>query len=68
MKMYPTRFEIVDAGDALGKVEMFDEMCATVSIRDCAFTLESWREFSSLVEDALIKMDLESTETPMREE
>jgi len=60
MKMYPTTMEITNDDNTLAATLVtFDEYTATVRIVECLHTEESWRELSTLIENAFQKLELE---------
>ena len=42
--------------EVAAKVECFDEACSSVTITDSAHTVESWRELSAKIEEALLQI------------
>lgn len=57
LKVYPTRFEAYEAGDAVFQVEAFDESAATVKI-DTVLNVEKWDEIAPLIRQCLVDMEL----------
>jgi len=60
MKAIPVRFEIMDAGSVVGRVDMFDEHSAVVEIIEPCHGIESWEEFSAEVVRAMRDMGLDA--------
>lgn len=62
-KIYPTAVEAVDAADTLlFTVEMYDEHCATVDIKQTTHDLASWEALARDVTVALGMLGLTSQE------
>ena len=62
LNMYPVRFECIDEiKDVMFSVEAFDEATATVEIKTVV-TVESWDEIAAKVREALVLMQLETSE------
>jgi len=58
MKCYLTQIEISDGAELCAKVTVQDENCVDVDLRQRCHTLESWRELSAKIEEAIKMMDL----------
>ena len=57
LKVYPTKFEAYETGDAIFQVEAFDESAATVKI-DTVLNVEKWDEIAPLIRKCLMDMEL----------
>lgn len=58
MKVYPTKFEAMDDGDSLFRVEAFDEATAHVHI-DTVVNVASWDVIAPRIRECLAAMELE---------
>ena len=57
IEAYPVKFEIMDEGECLAKVETFDVSAATVKIDTCVDD-KSWPELSAKIQECLVLMRL----------
>ena len=58
MNVIPVKFEAYDDTEALFKVEMFDGVCATVTISS-VMTVELWDDVVPKIRECLVAMNLE---------
>ena len=57
-----TEIEIVSFDDyPVGMVRCFDEVCSEVTLKETCHTVESWRELSAKIEEALLQIHPAST-------
>ena len=53
--------EIVCLDEQCAKIECFDEYCSSITISGGLHTVESWRELSAKIEEALLQIHPAST-------
>lgn len=60
MKAIPVRFEIMDGGSVIGRVDMFGEHSTAVEIIEPCHGIESWEALSAEVVRAMRDMGLDA--------